>query len=431
MGNGESNLRKKLEGRPVVVIVGGGFAGVQTALALDKTFNVVLIDRKNYFFLNFGSLRATVDSNFLERIIIPYDNLLSNGVVIQAEVSEIRKDGVCLHGRDEPVSFDYLVICTGTSYAFPAKVGNPFAKDLPSLYKDAEKAVEEAKHIVIIGGGPVGVELVGEIAYKHPDKIITLIHSKTNLIPGPLSLRFKEDILKRIQAIKNVTIILDEEVIITEDLKEKFANRYIKEAHNLETKKGVKMESDLTFFCGGSEVNNGSFQAKFAEQMDEHGRLKVNRFLQVEGCQNIFACGDCANVPEPKMGYTARVQAAHLAKNLILIDMQKIPKEYVPSHPAMMVPLGPELGAAQLPNGMLVGNTLTSIIKGKNLFVPSIWEFLKQKVPSSWDEERFAADVDADDVAWLAKVMKIPEEDAQKLKEGLKPVQHVIHTDAT
>ena len=50
--------------------------------------------------------------------------------------------------------------------------------------------------------------------------------------------------------------------------------------------------------------------------MEPNGRLCVNKFLQVEGYEDIFAVGDCNNVPETKLGYLAQCQAKNVFENL-------------------------------------------------------------------------------------------------------------------
>lgn len=76
--NGSQDNNEK---KPVVLIVGGGYAGVACAKALDKTrqFFVVLIDRKSYFLHNIATLRATVEQDITQKILVPYDRLLING----------------------------------------------------------------------------------------------------------------------------------------------------------------------------------------------------------------------------------------------------------------------------------------------------------------------------------------------------------------
>ena len=56
-------------------------AGIECAKLLDKSndFFVVLIDRKSYFLHNVATLRATVEPEFAEKIMVPYDRLLAHG----------------------------------------------------------------------------------------------------------------------------------------------------------------------------------------------------------------------------------------------------------------------------------------------------------------------------------------------------------------
>ena len=143
MGNSSSSILASLESKPVVVIVGGGFAGIKVALGLDRHLNVILIDRKDFFFINFGALRASVDSSLAPHIMVPYSKLLQFGHVVQGEVSEVGTNSLKLHGREEPIPFDYLVIATGTSNAFPTKVAPAHAKDAKPLYEESAKEIEK------------------------------------------------------------------------------------------------------------------------------------------------------------------------------------------------------------------------------------------------------------------------------------------------
>jgi len=143
MGNSASTIQRNLEGKPVVVVVGGGFAGIKVAMTLDKHVNVILIDRKDFFFISFGALRAAVDPSVAPHLMVPYSKLLQFGHVVQGEVAEIGTKSLKLHGRDEQIPFDYLVITTGTSYAFPSKVSPAHAKDVLPLYEESAKEIEK------------------------------------------------------------------------------------------------------------------------------------------------------------------------------------------------------------------------------------------------------------------------------------------------
>ena len=82
--------------RPVVVVLGGGYAGVQVARPLDDLADVVLVEPKDHFVHNVAALRALVDPSWLERIYLPYTGLLGAGRVIQDRAVKADADRVVL-----------------------------------------------------------------------------------------------------------------------------------------------------------------------------------------------------------------------------------------------------------------------------------------------------------------------------------------------
>src|SRR5580658_1444099 len=70
-------------GKPVVVVIGGGYGGTAVAKALDETTDVVLVEPRDGFMHNIAALRALVDPSWLPRIFFPYAGLLANGRVVQ------------------------------------------------------------------------------------------------------------------------------------------------------------------------------------------------------------------------------------------------------------------------------------------------------------------------------------------------------------
>jgi NADH dehydrogenase FAD-containing subunit len=100
------------------------------------------------------------------------------------------------------------------------------------------------------------------------------------------------------------------------------------------------------------------------------GRVSVTAQLRVTGQDAVFAIGDAANVPEPKMGGRAARQAETLAANIrALIEGGEL-TDYQPMPPLILVPLGPDGGASQLPGqDSIAGPDITSQYKGQDLFV--------------------------------------------------------------
>jgi NADH dehydrogenase len=177
---------------PVVVIVGGGFAGLSAAKALRKTpVKIVLIDRTNHHL--FQPLLYQVATSVLTpgQIAEPIRGILrgqKNTTIVLGEVIGVDKKQklvfVNTADRDEvPVSYDYLILATG---AGPSYFGHDefqqYAPGLKTLadavairnkilqaFEQAEAEEDPAVHrdlltFVLVGAGPAGVEMAGAIA---------------------------------------------------------------------------------------------------------------------------------------------------------------------------------------------------------------------------------------------------------------------------
>ncbi|UJR34420.1 hypothetical protein I4U23_021827 [Adineta vaga] len=429
---GVTGSRENKDKKPVVLIVGGGYGGVQCAKSLDKTgqFFVVLIDRKSYFLHNIGALRASVDPSFARQILIPYDRLLTNGCFVQAEIEMISPDGVKVHGRDQPIHFNYLVIATGSSYAFPGKVAETNPPQALVLYDNVRQKIERAQKILIIGGGPVGIEMAGEIATEFPQKDITLVHSGVTLLYPNV---FNPDMYTRLQTQLErlgVNILLNDRIDLNASTYSKQQSSFIEgEQTFITTKSKTKITVDLTFVCTGARVNNKSLKSgPLAKHLDtdNEGRLNVNGYLQVEGYTNIFAIGDISN-KENKLAYLAGKQADYVASLIPRIELNKgYPDEYrSQKHQTMFVTLGRNGGVGQLPTkgGTVVGSTIVKFLKSKSMFTSQQWSLLNQKmthsIPSA-DKDQSNHNSDYENkLDSLKNVMELTEEDAQQLLAGL------------
>src|SRR6267154_4379980 len=110
----DSNLEKR---RPTVVVVGGGYGGTAVAKALDETTDVVLVEPKDAFMHNIAALRALVDPSWLPRIYLPYDKLLARGRVVRDRAAVV-DPGRVVTASGQEILADYVVLATGSSYAF-------------------------------------------------------------------------------------------------------------------------------------------------------------------------------------------------------------------------------------------------------------------------------------------------------------------------
>src|SRR3989344_6296972 len=132
-----------------IVIIGGGFAGSNCAIKLEKNFDVTVIDTKDYFEFTPGVLRTIVEPEHISKIQVMHDHYLKRAKLIVGHVTEISDKYVLIKKRK--IIFDYLIIASGSSYNSPFKEKNVIhsirARNLRNYYEQVCKA----KSILIIG----------------------------------------------------------------------------------------------------------------------------------------------------------------------------------------------------------------------------------------------------------------------------------------
>src|SRR5207248_2914124 len=109
------------------------------------------------------------------------------------------------------IDADYVVLATGSTYPFPAKTDAHAAEDAIDNYRAAYVEVLHAERVLLVGAGPVGIELAGEIVAKWPDKHVTLL----DLADDVLGDRFRADLRAEL---RNQLIELGVEVVLGEGL---------------------------------------------------------------------------------------------------------------------------------------------------------------------------------------------------------------------
>jgi len=333
----------RVANRPLVAIIGGGFAGRALAKELEDIdlHRVLLIERKDFLLFNVGGLRAAVRApDFVDQVLLPLN--LCRTTILPADVLEILPDGVRVHGRETLVRFDVCVIATGSSYAFPGKIPATRREDVLAAYTECATDIKESEHIVIAGGGAVGVELAGEIAcwYRGEGvpgsagarKQVMVLQRASRLVPmipseeaHPATLRLLNNM--------GVTVHCNEEVVLDAADRAQLDSQTTLSLHpkrngrEVKTAAGHSFPADVLFFCAGTKINSASFEQSFAASLNGFKQLLVNEFLQVRDpsvpasdppqyLSNIFALGDCAAVESNQLTRAER-QAKWLAGHLI------------------------------------------------------------------------------------------------------------------
>ncbi|WOL03513.1 apoptosis-inducing factor [Canna indica] len=338
-----------------VVVVGGGIAGSLLAKSLQFHADVVLIDQKEYFEIPWATMRSMVDHSVAEKAIINHKDYLVNGKLITSAAVDITEtEVVTADGRR--VTYDYLVVATGHSSPSPT-----CRKERLEMFQEANIKMRIASSILIIGGGPTGVELASDITAVYPDKKVTLVHSGPRLL-GFIGHKAGNKALEWLRS-KNVDVLLEQYV----DLES------MPPANGIYmTSAGEAIAADLHFLCVKRPLGSSWLkQTSLKDCLDKYGQVMVDEHLKLIGRKNVFAIGDITDIPERKQGVVAQRHSMVVAKNLkALLKGGKEVKlgKYRPSMSITMVSLGKKDAVAQLPFTTMSG-FLPGLIKSRELFL--------------------------------------------------------------
>ncbi|MDS0135827.1 MULTISPECIES: FAD-dependent oxidoreductase [unclassified Amycolatopsis] len=354
-----------------VAVVGGGYGGVTAAKALDEFADVVLIEPRDAFVHNVAILRHLVDPGWSGRLFFPYDRLLTRGKVIHDRAVAVDATGVTL-GSGDRVPADYVVLATGSRYPFPAKVEETNSVEAAETLRDAHAALAGATRVLLLGAGPVGLELAGEIKAAWPDTGVTIVDPAPDILGAtalPDELRAE---LRRQLAEAGVELLLGTSLVADPPREPGRTGEF-----TVTTASGREIGADLWFRCYGVEPATGYVGGGLAAALDGKGALRVDPDLRIPGHPGVFAIGDVTAIPEAKMAKSAEQQAAVVAANIrTLIEGGTELATYTPASPGIALPLGPHGGASYNETVGVLGAEATSKIKGTSLRVESYLELL-------------------------------------------------------
>ena len=337
---------------PRVVIVGGGFGGLEAAKKLAcKNVRLTVIDRTNYHLFQPLLYQVATAALSPADIAAPIRAILhkcNNVEVMLAEVQSVDVNTRVVHAGDLAVQYDYLILATGARHSY---FGHPEWEHLAPGLKSLEDAVEIRRRIllafefaekisdpaaraaamtfVIIGGGPTGVEMAGAIAeiarhtlardFRHIDPSsarVVLIESEPQVLAA-----FPEDL--RTSAMKQL-----------QDLGVEV--RAGVHATDL-TEAGLRVGDEfipcrVKIWAAG---NNASFVGKsLGVPIDRVGRVIVQNDLTIPRHPEVQVIGDLANLtgkdgkPLPGVSPVAMQQGRHAARNILNIIEGRKPQRF-------------------------------------------------------------------------------------------------------
>ncbi|MCL2347154.1 MAG: NAD(P)/FAD-dependent oxidoreductase [Planctomycetaceae bacterium] len=368
------NMLAKSQKKRRVVIVGAGFAGLAAVKRLTKQPNleIVLVDRNNYH--TFQPLLYQVAAAELEseEIANPLRGLFrrySRVSIAMADVSGVDFENRVLHTDGSEIEYDYLILAFGSVTNY---FGTPGAEENTFTLKSLEDAVrlrnhilqcfekaallsgtsgiesqEKLIHIVVVGGGPTGVEYAGALAElirtplsrdfpEIPKDLthITLLDACDDILPGFLP-HLRTYAHKRLEH-------MGVEVLVNAQVKEVSADAVL-------LADGTAISSATVIWTAG--VKGADLTTKMGLPPGRAGRVPVFSTLQLAAHPEVFVAGDLS-LPEeqnpPMVAQNAVQQGRLAADNILRLEQKKPLKQYSYHDKGAMAVIGRNAAVARV-----------------------------------------------------------------------------------
>ena len=379
-----------MEIRDKIIVIGGGFAGLQFAKKLNgnRTKKLVMIDKVNHHM--FQPLFYQVACGRIEpsNISFPFRKIFQRSKNIQFRMTEVKQiipSENKIITENHVFHYDKLVIATGCKTNF---FGNQKMENLAFGMKNTHEAISIRNHvlltfekliieksrsddgnwnIVIVGSGPTGVELAGAFAemkreilprdyprMNFDDLEIILVSSTEK----PLAVMSEESQEKSEQYLKDLGVRFISNDIVTDY-----------DGDRVYLSSGNVIPSNNVIWAAGV---TGNIIEGLTENSIKNNRYIVDRYNKIVGFDDIYAIGDIAYMETPKypkghpqVANVAINQGKLLAKNLLAIIKGKEQKQYEYTDLGSMATIGRNKAVVELP-----------FVKFKGYFAWLIWMFL-------------------------------------------------------
>src|ERR1700716_3590588 len=273
---GREMIESRRPGKPTVVVVGGGYGGFAVAKALDGTSDVVLVEPKDAFMHNIAALRALVDPSWLPRIFLPYGGLLTNGRVVRDRAVVVDPHRVVTASGEE-ISADYVVLATGSRYPFPAKTDLVDTHLAQEQIRRAHRALAQADRVLLVGAGPGGSEVAGEIRHVLQKKTTVLLDVADEILGAPYKPELKAELRRQIIEAR-VELILGSPLRQAPPTQPGELGTF-----TVTTEAGTEVIADIWFRCYGVVPNSDYLGGALIPARRADGFIEVGPTLQVAG----------------------------------------------------------------------------------------------------------------------------------------------------
>ncbi len=313
-----------------VLVLGGGFAGVEAAIYLRKQeLDVTLVSDRDYFYIYPTSIWIPTGEVTKEDVSVPLDKLaFAHGfkVIIDPVTKiEAKEKKVTLESGRVLDEYDYIVVALGQGKIQMNGMENTFSvcgkpEEAAELYDRLDALVLKGfgKIAMGFGGNPKDASAVrGGPAFEVLFNVDTYLKRKG--IRDNFELTFFAPMEKPGQKMGDKALVMMDKMFKMTNINKKVGSKITSfETDGINFEDGTKLESDLTMFI--SAGTGHSIVEASDLPLSDAGFVVTNEYNEIEGFENVYAIGDSAALMGPdwkaKQGHVAEVMAKNVAYNI-------------------------------------------------------------------------------------------------------------------
>ncbi len=339
-----------------IIVVGGGFAGIALARKLafaGKKINITLISDKSYFEYYPAIYRVVTNAAPIEACIPLSDMLPKNVDIIIDKIAKVDANLKSIIGESGmEYKADFLILALGSETSY---FNLPGLSDLSFGFKSIGEAMklknhidtlfEEHEHpssselvshfhIIIVGGGPSGVETAGDLSrrleklaikYKVDPSFITIdIIERASRVLPTIDPKASAHALTRLHKL-GINVFLNR-TLMSEEIEQVYM-------------KDMSLKSKTVIWTAGTQINR-LYNSIPGVQLSERKRVSVNEYLEMKGFDGVYVVGDGADTKYTGLAQTANVDGKFVADDILTRINGGGRVAYIPKPVGYIIPIG-------------------------------------------------------------------------------------------
>lgn len=344
-----------------IIIVGGGFGGLETALSLwnlaKSSVDITLIDRSAYHSF-IPSIHEVISGRVSARDIqIPLAAVLSPTSIrfVQDEVVSVDPVNRQVTTPAGIMGFDYLVLSSGAEGNFSgvpgaAEFSHHFRspEDAERIHSDVTQLLKDRNkpcNLIVAGGGPEGVEVAGELI-----DLVRDAGCEKDLDSGRITVELIEEKARLLSSLTSKAQDFAEEYLSGRGVKV-FTGSCIVEVQKNKVVLCSEVQRDMSILIWTGGIRPAKLLKELALSKDDSGWLKVTDRLHSPDNDRIYGVGDLISIHDekgpvsvPRLAYHALDQAVVASLNIYYQIQGRRSTSYAPKAKPQLVSIGKNMG---------------------------------------------------------------------------------------